>query len=93
MQIIKRDFPSILSENEIAYFSLIEGIINSVDDSSVMEVRHNPHSYHFRISPSMSYLINDLVSEVNKLHSLLGIRIDYGKSLKNAGILSFKIEL
>lgn len=93
MQIVKKDFPSILLENEIAYMSLLEGIINSVDENSCMEVRHTPHSYMFRVSPSIPFHINSLVEEVNKLHTLLNIRIEYGKSLKNAGVMSFSIEL
>jgi len=93
MQIIKKDFPHILKENEKAYFSLIEGVINSVDDSSVMEVRHNPHSYHFRVSPSVPWVLDSLVEEVNKLHKLLNIQVEYGKSLKSAGVLTYFIEL
>jgi hypothetical protein len=93
MQIIKKDFPTILKENELSYFSLLEGIINSVDQNSCMEVRHTPHSYIFRVSPSMPFHINSLVEEVNKLHTLLNIHVEYGKSLKNAGIMSFSIEL
>lgn len=93
MQIIRKDFPSILKENEKAYMLLLEGIINSVDESSYMEVRKTPHSYIFRVSPSVPWHIDSLVEEVNKLHSLLHIHVEYGKSLKNAGILSFNIEL
>lgn len=93
MKIIKKDFPSILKENELAYFSLLEGVLNSVDDNSYLEVRHTLHSYSFRVSPSLPLYINSLVEEINNLHSLLGIRVEYGKSLKNAGILTFSISL
>lgn len=93
MQLIRKDFPSILQENEQAYMSLLEGVVNSVDVNCVMEVRKTPHSYIFRVSPSIPYYIDSLVEEMNKLHGLLHIHVDYGKSLKNSGTMSFTISI
>lgn len=93
MQLIRKDFPSILKENEKAYFSLIEGVVNSIDDNSVMEVRYGQIHHSFRISPSLPMYIDALVEEINSLHNLLRIKVEYGKSLKNMGVLSFFLPL
>lgn len=89
MTIIKKDFPSILKENEIAYFSLIEGLISSIDNNCVLEERKLLQSYSFRISPSLPSYVNSLIHEINALHNLMGIHVEWGKSLKNACIVSF----
>ncbi len=93
MQIVRKDFPSILKENEKAYFLLLEGLVNSVDENSQMEIRFGKEHHSFRISPSIPIHINSLVQEINALHNLLNIQVEYGKSLKNSGILSFFIDL
>ncbi len=91
MRVIKKDFPSVLQENELAYFSLIEGLIASVDTNAFLEIRHSPIHYSFRISPSFPSCLNSLVEQINALHNLLGIKVEWGKSLKNAAILSFNL--
>lgn len=93
MQLIRRDFPSILKENEAAYFSLLEGVISSVDNNAYLEIRKSPNKYSFRVSPSLPLFINSMVEEVNNLHNLLKIHVEYGKSLKNAGILQFNLTI
>jgi len=89
MQIIRKDFPSILRENEKAYLSLLEGLVNSIDENSQMEIRMGKEHHSFRISPSLPIYINLLVEQVNALHNLLNIKVEYGKSLKNSGSLFF----
>ncbi len=93
MKIIRKDFPSILPDNEEAYFSLLEGVVNSVDENSYLEIRHSPHHYLFRISPSLPMYMDQLVLELNNLHNLLQIKVEYGKSLKNMAILSFQLTI
>lgn len=93
MQVIRKDFPPILQDNEEAYFSLLEGVIGSVDDNSYLEIRKAPNKYSFRISPSLPMFINMLVIEINNLHNLLNIKVEYGKSLKNMGIITFFLSL
>lgn len=92
MKIIRKDF-FILKENEKAYFSLLEGLVNSIDENSYLEIIKAPDNYSFRISPSLPLYINMLIEELNNLHNLLNIKLEYGKSLKNSGIINFKIKI
>ena len=56
MTINKRFFPEVMPDNEIAYFAHLEGVINSVDELSTLEITRNPHSYHFQASTQSSYV-------------------------------------
>ena len=53
MEIVTRFFPKILSENDANYFAHLEGVISSVDELASMQITKNPHSYQFRIAPSV----------------------------------------
>ena len=52
MIVNKRFFPEVMLDNEVAYFSHLEGIISSVDELSSVEITKKPSSYHFRIAPN-----------------------------------------
>ena len=45
MQVEKRFFPKIMADNDAIYFSHLEGIIDSVDELSSMEVVKHPKHY------------------------------------------------
>lgn len=92
MEIIKKGF-SILPENDIAYFTLLEGVINSVDDLSTMEIRKNPDNYQFRIAISTAIGIPVLIETLNDLHTMLGIHLNYQKSMKTSCNIAFTIKV
>lgn len=92
MKVYFKDVPKIIPDNERSYFSLLEGVLNSADEYSTMEVRRNPDSYLFRIATSSpSYLI-PLIERLNGLHNMLGIKLTYSKSIKSTSSVSFSIE-
>lgn len=93
MNIVKKDFPSILKDNELAYFSLLEGVINSVDELSSVEARRNPKNYQFRIATSGREYLNPLIESLNEMHKLFGIKLNYSKSIKSACAITFYLEL
>lgn len=92
MQIIRKGF-KILSENEIAYFNLLEGIINSNDELSSMEIRKNPNNYQFRIAISSPIYIPMLIESLNELHKMLNIHLNYQKSMKKSCNVAFTIDI
>jgi len=93
MQIHKKFFPSVMQDNELAYFAHLQGIIDSVDELSTLEVVRHPKSYHFRLAPSLPKYNSLLLEEILKLHNLLQIKLNLSKSIKSSATIVFEIEL
>lgn len=80
-----------IPDNDAAYFSLLEGIVNSVDQYSTMAITKSPETYHFRISPSSPKLINLLIEQLISMNKCMGIMLNFSKSVKSASSISFNI--
>lgn len=93
MTISKRFFPEVMPDNEIAYFAHLEGVINSVDELSTLEITKNPKSYHFRLVPSLPKYNPMLLEEILKLHNIFHIKLNLSKSIKASATISFEIDL
>lgn len=93
MTINKRFFPEVLQDNELAYFAHLEGVINSVDELSSLEITKNPHSYHFRLAPSLPRYNEMLLEEILKLHNIFQIKLNLSKSIKASATIVFEINL
>jgi hypothetical protein len=93
MTVSKRFFPEVMPDNELAYFAHLEGVINSVDELSTLEITKNPHSYHFRLAPSLPKYNELLLEEILKLHNIFQIKLNISKSIKSSGTISFEINL
>lgn len=91
MEISKKFFSKVMTENEEIYFASLLGVIESVDELSSLEITKTPTAYLFRIIPSLPKYTNILVEELIKFHNLLGIRLNMSKSIKTSAVLSFKI--
>jgi hypothetical protein len=93
MTINKKFFPSVMSDNELAYFAHLEGVISSVDELSSLEIIKNPRSYHFRLAPSLPKYNNMLLEEILKLHNIFQIKLNLSKSIKSSATINFEISL
>jgi len=93
MTISKRFFSEVMPDNEIAYFAHLEGVINSVDELSSLEITKNPHSYHFRLAPSLPKYNEMLLEEILKLHNIFKIKLNLSKSIKSSATITFEINL
>jgi hypothetical protein len=93
MQINKKFFPEVMQDNELAYFAHLEGIIDSIDELSTLEITRNPKSYHFRLAPSMPRYTEMLLKEILKFHNLFQIKLNISKSIKTSGSIVFEINL
>jgi hypothetical protein len=93
MTVSKRFFPEVMHDNETAYFAHLEGVINSVDELSSLEITKNPHSYHFRLAPSLPKYNDMLLEEILKLHNIFQLKLNLSKSIKSSGTISFEINL
>jgi len=83
------DLP-IIKDNDRAYLYLLESVINSVDELSTLEVRKNPNNFSFRIALSGNF-VDPLIKELNSLHNLIKVKVDFSKSIKTSSTLYFKI--
>lgn len=93
MTISKRFFPEVMADNEIAYFAHLEGVINSVDELSTLEITKNPYSYRFRLAPSLPKYNEMLLEEILKLHNIFKIKLNLSKSIKSSATITFEINL
>lgn len=93
MQIQTKFFPKVMQDNEIAYLAHLEGIIDSVDELSTLEITKNPHTYHFRLAPSLPKYNDMLLEELLKFHNLLQIKLNLSKSIKSSATIVFEINL
>ncbi len=91
MQVEKRFFPKIMSDNDEIYFSHLEGVIDSVDELCSMEVVKHPKHYSFRIAPSLPKYTNMLIEELFKFHNKFDIKLNMSKSIKTNAVISFDI--
>jgi hypothetical protein len=93
MTVSKRFFPEVMHDNELAYFAHLQGLIDSIDELSSLEVTKNPHSYHFRLAPSVPRYTQLLLEELLKFHNMFGIRLELSKSIKSSSTIVFEIQL
>lgn len=93
MQINKKFFPPVMLDNEEIYFAHLEGIIDSIDELSIMEIVKTPTSYHFRLAPSLPKYNPMLLEEILKFHNMFQIKLDLSKSIKASATINFQIVL
>jgi len=93
MQINKRFFPEVMQDNETMYFAHLQGIIDSVDELSTMEITKKPTAYHFRIATSLPKYNDLLLEEILKFHNMFHIKLNMSKSIKSSATIVFEINL
>ena len=93
MQINKRFFPEVMQDNETMYFAHLQGIIDSVDELSTMEITKKPTAYHFRIATSLPKYNDMLLEEILKFHNMFHIKLNMSKSIKTSSVITFEINL
>lgn len=93
MVLERKYFPDVLPDNEEVYFEHLRGILDAVDELSMLQVTKLPDGYHFRLSPSLPKYNTLLIEEILKFHNVFRIHVDMSKSIKSSGVLAFKINL
>ena len=93
MQVSRKFFPEVQLENEKAYFSHLQCVIDSVDEYSSLQMTKMKSSYIFRLAPSLPKYNDMLLEEILKLHKMFNIHLDISKSIKATGTIVFKINL
>jgi len=93
MYIVKKYFPEVMGDNEVAYFNHLFGVIESVDELCSMEITKKPTAYQFRIATSVPKYNEMLLQEILKLHNMFNIKLNMSKSMKTSATIVFDIEL
>lgn len=93
MEIERKDFPEIISDNDETFLGMIIGIIDSVDELCSLEIRKTPSYYRFRIAPSIPKYVNSLIYALTTFNNLFGIKLEMGKSIKTSSVITFDIIL
>lgn len=93
METLRKYFPEIITDNDEMYFARLEGIIDSVDELSYLQITKNISNYQFRLAPSHPKYLEPLFKELLNFHNLYGIRLNLSKSIKTTGTISFEITL
>lgn len=94
MEVEKKQFPTIMRNNDEIYFSHIIGVLESVDEYACLQItRKTESNYSFRIAPSLPKYINSIIEELVKFNSRMGIRMDMSKSMKTNATIAFDILL
>ena len=91
MRIEKVNFPKIIPDNDDMYLALLEALINSVDETAVVEATQKLSGIHVRISPSLPRHSQLLLTTIRDFHYMLGIRIEFSKSIRTSSIINFTI--
>lgn len=91
MEVVRKYFPEVLPDNEEVYFQLVIGLIESVDELSVLQITKLKDRYSFRLSPSLPQYNELLLKEILKLHNLYNIHLDISKSIKTLNTINFTI--
>lgn len=82
-----------MQDNEMSYFAHLEGIIDSIDELSSMEITKKPTAYHFRIATSLPKYNEMLIEELLKFHNMFQIKLNMSKSIKTSATITFEINL
>lgn len=91
MVIHTKFFPERMQDNDIVFLAHLEGILNSIDELSTLEIIKINSSYTFRLAPSLPRYIPMLLEEILTFHNMFGIKLDLSKSIKTTGTISFTI--
>lgn len=91
MRITKRHFPAILDDNTVTYFNHLEAIIDSIDYNASVEATRKLTGINIRVAPSEIKFLPLLIKDVEHIHNILNLRMEYSKSMKSSGTLNFNI--
>jgi hypothetical protein len=91
MEVNRKNFPPINTDNDEVFIAHIEGVLSSVDELCSLEITKLPETYRIRIAPSHPRYTNMIIEELLKFFNKLGIRIDMSKSITTSAVITFNI--
>ncbi len=89
----KLNFERILKENEQTYFRYLEGIVSSVDETAKVMVTKRSVDIAIRISPSSPSHLMCILTQIKRFHTMIGIRVEFSKSMKAGNNIFYSIKI
>lgn len=83
----------IIPDNDSSYFSLLRGIIDGVDPGASMNIVKGTTGYIFRLVPSTTVYIDTLIHQLTEINTLMGIHLEFSKSVKSSSVIHWKVEI
>lgn len=91
MQTQRLNFPDTIPDNESTYLNYLEGLVESVDMHCDMMIYRKEDGVLVRISPSEPAYFGEILNVIKRFHTMLGIQVDFSKSMKVTSSISYKI--
>ena len=91
MQVQKLNFPPVIPDNESTYLNYLIGLIESVDYDSDMMIYRKEDGVMMRISPSDHQTFMTILDIIKKFHTMLGIHVEFSKSMKAGNNITYTI--
>jgi len=85
------NFPAIIADNDIVYYTNLRAFIESIDHESTLRITKNLQGINVRISPSRPIFLSPLIEQMKAFHTMYGIRLEFSKSMKKTCNVSFDI--
>jgi hypothetical protein len=89
---VRKHFPEVIDDNTETYFTHLQGVVESIDINASIEVTKKLSGVNIRIAPSENKYFNLLRKDVENIHNLLKLRMNYSKSMKASGTINFNID-
>lgn len=93
MEVLRKNFPTLMLDNDQIFIDNLCAVVESVDELSSMEIVKTPFHYHFRIAPSIPKYIEPILQEILQFNNIFGFHLDLGKSMKTSSTVTFNIEI
>lgn len=91
MVISKIGFPEILADNEIAYYSMLQAVVEAVDHLAALRIVKKPNAVAFTLTPSSPKYTQLLLQEILSYHTAIGIQVTMSKSIRLSTTIHFEI--
>jgi hypothetical protein len=91
MEVVRKNFPPIIPDNEENYISIILAIISGIDSVASVEITRAPKTLYFQIAISHPKFLDKIVEEIIKFNKAIGIWINISKSIQSSAKVFFKV--
>lgn len=89
----KEGFPAIIDDNEVAYYNMIQTMIESADCSALGHLIKTPEAVIVRITPSNINLYKIVLQTIKEINTMFGLTVEFSKSITTSKNIVYKIKI